>query len=265
MSDLTSDRRTAVLDCLRALTQHAPRDGVKYPDTDNQMEAGVFSFAKREDEARVWEELLDVVTAGRPRPDAALALDAGCGLGAHAEGLAARFVDPILLDADEGRARATAARIGGEVGGRVFVARVDDDTLLDPALAGAFAFVQMVQVLGHLPVRSVRRALDVAHHLLAPSGFLLVAVPFTGGDVDLTFVTALDDETGRVAPRPVDLATYDALARAPRDGQLHVRHFCMTTLRSALMMSGFDVVETRPYHWFSHDTGDLFALARRRA
>lgn len=251
-----------VVERLRSLTAAASTR--RYPDTDNQMEEGVFSFAKREDEARVWNELLDVVTGGGRAPEHARALDAGCGLGAHAGPLAERFRDPLLLDADPGRARAAAARLGWGFGKRVFVSRVDDGSLLHPDLAAAFAFVQMVQVAGHLPLRAVATSLEAMRHLLAPGGHLLLAVPFTGGPRDLTFVTTVDGE-GRVRPAPVDAAAYDALARAPVDGTLHVRHFCMTSLLSALAMAGLEVVDTRPYHWFSHDTGDIFALARRPA
>ena len=38
---------------------------------------------------------------------------------------------------------------------------------------------------------------------------------------------------------------------------------CLVALVSALAMADFVDVKTRPYHWFSHDTGDVFALARR--
>ncbi len=252
-----SPSRAAVVARLRALS--VPAAGFRYPDTDNQMEDGVFSFAKRTDEARVWGELLARVPAGAGR-----ALDAGCGLGAHAAALAARFEDPLLLDADAGRARQAAARTGWPFLERVFVARVDDGALLHPELRGAFSFVQMIQVLGHLPVRAVGDALGAMHHLLDERGHLLLAVPFSGTPRDLTFVTALAGD-GRVRPRAVSLADYDALARCPEEGKLPVRHFSMTSLLSALTTGGFELVEAKPYHWFSHDTGDLFALARRRA
>lgn len=232
---------------------------VRYPDTDNQMETGVFSFAKRDDEQRVWAELVNVVTNGH-RADG-VALDVGCGLGAHALPLRERFAHVILVDADAERARSAAQRTGAPA----YCARIDDASLAMPELAGAFAFVQLVQVLGHLPLRAVGPALERVHQLLAPGAHMLVAVPFTGGDRDVTFVTSFDPAVNKVRPREIAPHEYDALARAPREGELHVRHFSMTSLLSAFAMARFDVVTTKPYHWFSHDTGDILALVRKRS
>ena len=242
------------LERLRAITRAAP--AFAYPDTDNQMEEGVFTFAKRTDEADVWASLVP------PGPDDGLALDAGCGLGAHAERLAQRFPRTVLLDADAGRARAAAARLGWPFAERVFVARVDDGSLEHDDLAGVFTFVQLVQVLGHVPHRAVDASLRAMRHLLAPGGTLLAAVPFAGTPMDLCFVTALDDD-GKVRPRRVDAPAYDALARAPEPHRLPVRHFSMTSIMSAFAMAGLTIMKTQPYHWFSHDTGDVFILARR--
>jgi SAM-dependent methyltransferase len=251
--------RWAVLHAALQRSDACDGASLRYPDTDNQMESGVFSFAKRDDEQRVWRELMDVVTSGQKQDG--VALDVGCGLGGHAKLLAERFAHVILVDADAARARSAAERTGAPV----FCARIDDGSLQVPELASAFAFVQLVQVLGHLPLRAVRAALECVHHLLAPGAHVLVAVPFTGTDRDLTFVTSFDPATNKVRPREVAPHEYDALARAPREGELHVRHFSMTSLLSAFAMTGFDVVTTKPYHWFSHDTGDIFALARKCA
>jgi SAM-dependent methyltransferase len=244
---------------LREITRGEGTRGLVYPDTDNQMEDGVFTFAKRTDERRVWAALVDRVPRG------GRALDVGCGLGAHAHELDARFPGALLVDADAARAQSAAQRTGFAFLERVFVARIDDDSLRHADLAGAFAFVQLVQVLGHVPLRHVAPALETVRHLLAPGGHALLAVPFAGTPRDLFFVTALDHADARVRPRDVAPHEYDALARAPEAGKLPVRHFTMTSVLSALSVAGLTVVDAQPYHWFSHDTGDLMVLARKPA
>jgi SAM-dependent methyltransferase len=245
-----------VIHRLRAISEAAAAAGFAYPDTDNQMEEGVFTFAKRTDEARVWSELVERAAGRR-------ALDAGCGLGAHAQALAERFPETLLLDADPARAREAARRLGWPFHERVFCARVDDGSLEHEDLRGAFDFVQLVQVLGHVPHRAVSSTLRAMHHLLQPEGALLVAVPFAGTPTDLVFVTALDDD-GKVRPRRVEPPVYDELAKNPQPGKLPVRHFCTTSIMSAFAMAGFTIDVTQPYHWFSRDTGDVFVLARKR-
>jgi 16S rRNA G1207 methylase RsmC len=80
-----------------------------YPDTDNQMEDGVFSFAKREDEVRGWNALLDRL-GDTPQPGAAL--DVGCGLGAFVMPLRERFLEAFFIDRDAGRLQAAAHTVG---------------------------------------------------------------------------------------------------------------------------------------------------------
>src|SRR5581483_7171291 len=102
--------------------------------------------------------------------------------------------DVVLVDADLARAQSAAKNVGWAFGERVFCARVDDGSLEHPDLAGAFDFVQLMQVLGHVPMKSVSSSLRAMRHVLEDAGTLLCAVPFAGTPMDLFFVTKLDDD-----------------------------------------------------------------------
>lgn len=226
-----------------------------YPDTDNQMENGVFSFAKRDDEARVWGELLDLAAPAGP------ALDVGCGLGAFVAPLRARFAECFFVDRDADRLQAAARAVGESPGEASFF--VLDPLTSDAGLAGRFAFIQAIQVLGHLARADAVRMTQTLAAWLAPGGLLLLAVPFTGTPFDLHVITRYVEGMDRPRPHPVSATRFDVEARAPGLARLPVRHFSMASLNALAENAGLVVRETRPYHWFDATTGDLFALLAR--
>lgn len=234
-----------------------------YPDADNALERTVFTFKKREDEANGWLSLVEKVVP-KPWPSPARALDAGCGLGAYVGGLREVFRAPLFLDADAGRAARAAAGAGEAPGRAFFAVDLDDARLRAAPFSSSFAFVQCIQVLGHVPRDRVETMLATMASLLAPGGALLLAVPFTGHPVDDFWITFLSEEA---RPKPMQTSgfKYDALARAPETMKLPVRHFSMTTLRHHCAAAGLVVEETLPYNWFDDVRGDLFALCRRAA
>ena len=252
--------RQALADAAAASTAY------RYPDTDNQMEGTVFSFAKREDEGRSWEELLSRAFPGEGAHTrvTGLALDAGCGLGAFVQRLRARFDDVFLVDGDAARALA-AARVAGDsaLGEHAFALRLDDGCLLSPSLRGSFVFVQCLQVLGHVPRPVARAVMEALAHLVAPGGSLLLAVPFCGSPVDEFWVTFLDPVSGRPKPMPTSGAKYDGLAANPVGLNLPVRHFSMSSLTELVIDAGLGISATQPYHWFDELRGDLHLLAHK--
>jgi SAM-dependent methyltransferase len=235
-------------------------DPYAYPDEDNHLEDMVFTFEKRSAEARVYAELLGLAY-GTERPVAGLALDAGCGLGAHAARLEARFTHPCFVDADARRLRRAAAQPDGGRDPRFFVADLTSPTWASAAAEGAFTFIQCVQVLGHVPLAAVQPALSAFATALAPGGHLLLGVPFVGSPMDDFWITFLDGDAPR--PMPTDARKYDRLARAPQAMRLPVRHFALGTLLEGHQQAGLEVVQHKPYNWFSDERGDLFVLAKK--
>ncbi len=232
-------------------------DPYAYPDEDNHLEDMVFTFEKRSAEARVYGELLGLAF-GTARSVPGLALDAGCGLGAHAARLQERFTHPCFVDADARRLKKAA---GGGDGDRYFVVDLTSPAWASGAAEGAFTFIQCVQVLGHVPLASVQPALTACARALAPGGHLLIGVPFVGSPMDDFWITFLDGEQPR--PMPTDARKYDRLARAPQPLRLPVRHFALGTLIEAHQQAGLEVVQHKPYNWFSDVRGDLFVLAKK--
>lgn len=252
-----------------ALGGLATDQAFRYPDSDNQMEEAVFSFAKRDDERRAWRALLASALGAGAALEAAgvrassCALDVGCGLGAYVDALAASFPFAAFLDPDRARVEAAAARRREPLGARFFCARLPNVDAMPAALVDAFAWVQAVQVLGHVPVDAATALVRSCAALVTPGGWLLVAVPFTGEPVDDFWVTSFTDGMARPQPVRTSPRKYDALATAPQDGQLPVRHFAQPTLEAMARHCDLEMVRTLPYHWFSETRGDAFVLLRK--
>lgn len=258
-----------------------------YPDTDNQMEDGVFSFAKRDDEARCWNTLLDGLGHSPHSPQAGPALDVGCGLGAFVAPLRERFAEAFFIDRDAGRLQAAARHAGLTAGSDRRLnptpnnlnnqnfsptpsAESNGFFVLDPlagtgaGLVGRFAFVQAIQVLGHLARADAVRMTQTLAGWLAPGGHLLLALPFTGTPFDVHVVTRYVDGMDQPRPHPVSASRFDEEARSPQPARLPVRHFSMGSIHALAADANLEVRDTRPYHWFNDTTGDLFAVLARR-
>jgi SAM-dependent methyltransferase len=239
------------LERVRSAFAGAGQVAYAYPDTDSQMENGVFSFAKREDERLAWEELVG-------QADPRVALDVGCGLGNHVGPLRARFRTCFFVDPDPRRLAAAARKFGEEPGKWFFNVAIEDVDLPD-----TFTFVQAVQVLGHLPRLRAERLMTSMARMMRPGALLLIGVPFTGQPFDVFVSTYYEPGMDKPMPHPVSPQRFDALADHPEEKKLPVRHFSMGTIHSLAATAGLSVVETRPYHWFDELTGDLFALLRK--
>lgn len=218
---------------------------------------------QREKEAAIWSELVERA-CGPTRLHPGMALDAGCGTGVHLADLAARFEHVLAVDADP--ARIAALRAAGRADGdRIGCAilRLQDAALRDPLLKGQFELVHCIQVLGHVTTSDLALILDTFGRLLAPGGWLLLAVPFTNRDRD-DFRVAARQGDGTVRGRSSDQREFDRLLAVPEPGQLPVHHFALPTLIPALRQVGLAIEVERPYNWFSYEHADLMLLAQKR-
>ncbi|MGC4119880.1 MAG: class I SAM-dependent methyltransferase [Myxococcales bacterium] len=243
------------MDFAALLTQlsHRPASAYRYPDAAAAIEAKL-PPTKREAEHRLWAEGLDRAF-GPTRPIGGVALDAGCGDGYYLADLARRFEHPFGLDADARRIEDARRRCPSVP---TFPLEISGDQDL-PELAGQLAFIQCLQVLGHLSCPAAEKVLSRLTGWLAPGAYLLFAVPYTNEPYDDFRIS----ELGVAESHPVEREEYDTAAEAPRAGTLPVRHFAMPSVQALLGTARLSQVWTSPYGWLSYQHADLMVLARK--
>ena len=218
--------------------------------TDALRAAGLYTYAdydEKPDPSHRPMYLAAVLDTLRDLPHGARILDAGCGGGDFAIGLADAGYEVIGSDASASAIRAAQARgIGRFEQGSLY------DDLLAPFGHPEISAIVCVEVIEHLysPLTFVRRA----HDALPSGGLLVVTTPYWGWLKNVALAV-----TGRM----------DRSLTALWEGG-HIKHFSRATLTKLMEDNGFDTIAFRgagetarqkqiPYLW----SGMMMAFRKR--
>jgi SAM-dependent methyltransferase len=233
-----------------------------YPDPRSTVEDVPQTTRERGDERTLWDAMVQRAVGGK-KPVHALAMDAGCGLGAHSPQLTESFTHVLSLDADAARVAVARSAFPPTATHHFLACSLDDARLRAPEVAHTVDLIHCIQVVGHVPVAVQQQVFRTFAGLLRPSGHLIISVPFTNqlGDICVkTLVNRLGESPGI----PILPQEYDALARNPPMGVLPVRHFSMGSIQRLLDAAGLQALDRSAYNWLTPDRGDLLVLARPR-